>query len=151
MVCFINFHRSLVAISKQLSHRRDLKGLIGYIHGRQKAKDRLQDIEDFQSDKKRIILANQAAGGIAIDLHDLIGDFPRASYLSPTYSAIQLLQAMGRTNRHGALTPCYQNLVYVAGTIEERAVSKVNRKLQNISLLNDDDLSMGLPIQRAIS
>jgi ERCC4-related helicase len=148
VVCFVNFTRTLEAISTKLNHRKDLKGLIGYIHGGQKDKDRERDIADFQADRKRIILANQAAGGIAIDLHDLNGLFPRVSILSPTFSAIQLLQAMGRIHRHGALTKCFQVLAYVAGTIEERACQRVQGKLDNLSLLNDGDLSCGLKLVR---
>jgi len=148
VVCFINFTRTLEAISTKLNHRKDLKGMIGYIHGGQKDKDRERDIADFQADRKRIMLANQAAGGIAIDLHDLNGKFPREAILSPTFSAIQLLQAMGRIHRHGALTPCYQTLAYVAGTIEERACQKVQDKLDNLSLLNDGDLNCGLRLIR---
>jgi hypothetical protein len=146
VVCFVNFTRTLEAISTKLNHRKNLKGLIGYIHGGQKDKDRERDVEDFQSDRKRIILANQAAGGVAIDLHDLNGKYPRESILSPDFSAIKLLQAMGRIHRHGALTPCYQTLAYVAGTIEERAVVKVQGKINNLSLLNDGDLSCGLKL-----
>ena len=142
----MNFTRTLEAISTKLNNRKDLRGLIGYVRGGQKDKDREQDIADFQADRKRIILANQAAGGIAIDLHDLNGNFPRQSILSPTFSAIQLLQAMGRIHRHGALTKCFQVLAYVAGTIEERAVSRVQGKLDNVSLLNDGDLQMGLKL-----
>jgi hypothetical protein len=146
VICFTNFTRTLEAIAKKLNHRKDLQGLIGYIRGGQKDSDRRADIEGFQADRKRIILANQAAGGIAIDLHDLRGNFPRETFLSPTFSAPQLLQAMGRADRIGALTEIYQHLVYVAGTIEERAVSKCQGKLNNLSLLNDGDLSCGLKL-----
>ena len=146
VVCFVNFTRTLEAINTKLLHRKDFKNNIGYIRGGQKDADRERDIADFQADRKRIILANQAAGGIAIDLHDLNGNFPRQSILSPTFSAVQLLQAMGRIHRHGALTPCYQSLAYVAGTIEERACRNVQAKLDNLTLLNDGDLSCGLTL-----
>ena len=72
------------------------------------------------------------------------------SILSPTFSAIQLLQAMGRTHRHGALTKCFQLLAYVAGTIEERACHRVQGKLDNLSLLNDGDLNCGLNLIRGV-
>jgi SNF2 family DNA or RNA helicase len=148
VVCFVNFTRTWEAISVKLKHRKDFKDLIGYIHGGQKDKDRERDIADFMADRKRIILANQGAGGVAIDLHDLNGNFPRVSILSPTFSAIQLLQAMGRIDRFGALTECFQILAYVAGTIEERACHKVQGKLDNLSMLNDGDLSCGLNLVR---
>lgn len=148
VVCFVNFTRTLEAINTRLVHRKDLRNTISYIRGGQKDSDRERDIADFQADRKRIVLANQAAGGIAIDLHDLNGKFPRQSILSPTFSAIQLLQAMGRIHRHGALTPCYQTLAYVAGTIEEKACRNVQAKIDNLTLLNDGDLAMGLTLIR---
>jgi hypothetical protein len=144
VVAFVNFNQSFEAILTKLNHRKDLQGLIGQIRGGQKDKDREADIADFQADRKRIILANQAAGGIAIDLHDLNGKFPRQSFLSPDFSAPRVLQALGRIHRHGGLTPCYQSLVYVAGTIEERAVAKCQAKINNLELLNAGDLSCGL-------
>ena len=146
VICFVNFTRTLEAIAKKLNHRKDLQGLIGYIRGGQRDADRQADIAGFQADRKRIILANQAAGGIAIDLHDLNGNYPRETFLSPTFSAPQLLQALGRADRIGALTEIYQNLVYVADTIEEHAVSKVQGKLNNLELLNSGDLSCGLKL-----
>lgn len=146
VICFFNFTRSLEAVAKKLNHRKDLVGKIAYIRGGQKDSERQQDIEDFQADRKRITLANQAAGGVAIDLHDLNGSFPREVFLSPTFSAPQLLQAMGRADRIGALTEIYQNLVYVADTIEERACDRVQAKIDNLTLLNDGDLSCGLKL-----
>jgi len=144
VVAFVNFNQSFEALWTRLNHRKDLQGLIAQIRGGQKDKDRQQDIADFQADRKRIVLANQAAGGIAIDLHDLNGKFAREAFLSPDFSAPRVLQALGRIHRHGGLTPCYQTLVYVAGTIEERAVSKCQAKINNLELLNAGDLTMGL-------
>ena len=144
VVSFVNFRQSFEAIWTKLNHRKDLQGLIGRICGGQKDKDREADIADFQADRKRIILANQAAGGVAIDLHDLNGTYAREAFLSPDFSAPRVLQALGRIHRHGGLTPCFQSLVYVAGTIEERAVVKCQAKLNNLELLNSGDLNCGL-------
>jgi hypothetical protein len=148
VVCFVNFTATLEAIAKHLKHHPGLADQIGYIYGGQSDKQRERDIEDFQADRKRIILANQAAGGVAIDLHDLHGIYPRLAILSPTYSAIQLLQALGRIHRQGGKTPAYQMLLFAAGTIEERACRKVSGKLDNLSILNDGDLTDGLNLFR---
>lgn len=148
VVCFINFTRTLEAIVTKLKHRKDLKDTIALICGGQSDREREQDVAAFQADEKRICVANQAAGGVAIDLHDLNGKYPRSSILSPTFSAVQLLQAMGRIHRAGALTPCYQTLAYVAGTIEERACQRVQSKIDNLTLLNDGDLDCGLKLVR---
>ena len=146
VVAFVNFNQSFEAILTRLNHRKDLQGLIGQIRGGQKDKDREADIAAFQADRKRIMLANQAAGGVAVDLHDLHGKYGRQAFLSPDFSAPRVLQALGRIHRVGALTPAFQTLVYVAGTIEERAVSKCQAKMNNLELLNAGDLSCGLKL-----
>jgi superfamily II DNA or RNA helicase len=148
VVCFVNYTRTLEAINTQLKHNKGLCNQIGYIYGKQKYQDRLQDIYDFQNDNKRILLANQAAGGVAIDLHDLNGKYPRYSILSATFNAREFLQAAGRTDRVGAATPCYMVLAYVAGTIEDRACRNIQNKLNNLSLLNDGDLNMGINLYK---
>lgn len=148
VVCFINFTATIHAIAKALNHRKEFQGNIGYIFGEQTDKQREKDINDFQADRKRIILANQAAGGVAIDLHDLNGVYPRTSILSPTFSAIQLLQALGRIHRMEGKTPAYQVLMFARDTIEEKAMHKTQGKLDRLDLLNDGDLSMGFNLFR---
>jgi hypothetical protein len=138
---FVNFTDSIDAIVSRLKNNKKFAGQIGYIVGGQNANVRQRDIEDFNSDKKRIILCNIAAGGVGISLHDLNGNFPRASVISPTWSAVNLKQVFGRVHRAGALTKCVQYIVYAAGCIEEQICRRVEFKLQNLSTLNDGDLA----------
>ena len=70
----------------------------------------------------------------------LTGEFPRHSIISPSYSAINLVQALGRIHRAEGKTPCIQKIVFAAGTIEERCCQRVQAKLDNLDLLNDGDL-----------
>ena len=86
------------------------------------------------------MLANLAAGGQSISLHDLNGKYARAAIINPSYSAVNLLQALGRIHRQGGLTKCLQYLIYASGTREERMCYKVQYKLNNLSILNDGDL-----------
>jgi len=140
-VVFVNFTDTVEAIIKQLSKNRKFDGLIAKIVGGQTDKVRQADIEGFQNDTKRIMIANLAAGNAGVSLHDLNGKFPRGSIISPSYSAINLLQALGRIHRAEGKTKCVQKIMFAAGTIEEDACKRVQCKLNNLEALNDGDLS----------
>jgi len=140
-VVFVNFTDTVDAIIKQLSKNRKFDGLIAKIVGGQSDKVRQADIEGFQNDTKRIMIANLAAGNAGVSLHDLNGKFPRASVISPSYSAINLLQALGRIHRAEGKTKCIQKIMFAASTIEEDACKRVQCKLNNLECLNDGDLS----------
>jgi hypothetical protein len=90
------------------------------------------------------MICNIAAGGVGVSLHDLNGNFPRASIVSPNYSAYQLVQALGRVWRQGGLTKSYQRIVFAAGTIEEQACRRVQFRINNLSTLNDADMRAGI-------
>lgn len=146
VVTFLNFTESIVALSNRLQSQRKFKDKIGYVYGEQSFKERWKDIDDFQADKKRGMICNLKAGGVAISFHDLNGKHPRAALINPSFSAVDLMQALGRINRQGGLTPCYQRLVYASGCIEERACSKVQSRLNNLSCLVDGDLTAGFSL-----
>jgi superfamily II DNA or RNA helicase len=140
-VVFVNFTDTVEAIIKQLSKNKKFDGLIAKIVGGQSDKVRQADIEGFQNDTKRIMIANLAAGNAGVSLHDLNGKFPRGSVISPSYSAINLLQALGRIHRAEGKTQCVQKIMFAAGTIEEDACKRVQCKLNNLEALNDGDLT----------
>ena len=145
-VVFVNFTDTVEAIVKQLSKNRKFDGLIAKIVGGQTDKVRQADIEGFQTDTKRIMIANLAAGNAGVSLHDLNGKFPRGSIISPSYSAINLLQALGRIHRAEGKTQCIQKIMFAAGTIEEDACKRVQCKLNNLEALNDGDLTYEIRI-----
>lgn len=138
VACFLNFNGTIAALQERLGNRADL------IVGGQTEKERDAAITNFQTDKTRIILANIAAGGVGISLHDLRGEYPRLSLISPNFSAIQMVQALGRVWRQGSKTKSIQKIVFAAQTIEERACTAVRGKLRNLAALNDGDLQAGL-------
>lgn len=140
VVCFVNYTETIEVIVNHLKKQKKFKDKIGTVYGGNSIKNRLQDVEDFNADKKRIMICNLAAGGQSINLHDLNGKHARATIINPSYSAINLLQALGRICRQGGLTTCYQRLVYASGTREERMCYKVQAKLSNLSILNDGEL-----------
>jgi hypothetical protein len=146
VVIFLNFTESIVALTERLEKNPKLKGKIGFIYGEQNIKERWKDIQNFQADKIRILICNLKAGGVSVSLHDLNGKYPRASLMSPSFSAIDMHQALGRIHRQGGLTRCYQRIVYAAGCIEERACSRVQYRLNNLSCFVDGDLTEGFRI-----
>ena len=90
--------------------------------------------------KKRVLLVSLQAGGAGISLHDVNGIAPRHAIISPSYSAIDLVQAVGRIWRAGSKSKATQRIVYAAGTIEEEIAASVTAKIANIENINDGDL-----------
>ena len=140
-VVFINFRETLEAIEKRLDSAK-YSGKIAKIVGGQTQKQRDNEIEQFQSDTKRICLVMVAAGSASVSLHDLNGNYPRRSLINPSWSAINTLQALGRIFRAEGKTKCIQNFMFALGTIEERMAERVQYKLSNIELLNDGDIQL---------
>jgi hypothetical protein len=141
-VCiFLNFDDSVQGVYKRLLKSKCVtKDEIGFVIGGQNAKKRQQDIDDFNADKKRVMIVNIAAGGTGISLHDLTGKYPRASLISPSWSSYNLKQAFGRIARLNGQSACFQLIVYGSRTVEEQICRRVSAKLSNLSALNDGDL-----------
>jgi len=147
VVIFVNFEDSVDSIFGRLVKSKKIdESEIGFIIGGQSAKARDADIKAFNGDRKRILIVNMAAGGTGISLHDLNGKFPRASIISPNWSAQNLRQALGRVWRQGGLTKSYQAIVYGAKCIEESICRRVQAKLNNLDTLNDGDLAEHLDL-----
>ena len=146
-VVFVNFTDTVDAIEKQLAKNKKFTGKIGKIVGGQTDKNRKIDIDGFQSDNKRIMIANLAAGNAGVSLHDLNGNFPRGAILSPSFSAINMLQALGRIHRADGKTKCVQKIMFAAKSIEEHACKRVQAKLQNLDALNDGDLTFSVSLK----
>lgn len=130
---FVNFTETLQAIAKRLKTSCIIDGSVT---GQQREDNR----KKFQDDKERIIILNHKAGGVGTSLHDIRGEFPRIGLISPTYSAIDLIQTFGRLPRDGAKSKVLQKLIFCADTVEEDVAKKVSRKVKNIQLINDGDL-----------
>lgn len=141
-VIFVNFNQSVEALVQLLSKSKKYGNKIGFIVGGQSDKNRQRDIDLFQQDQHRIMIANTQAGGVGVSLHDLHGKFPRRSLIFPTWSAVNMLQSLGRIHRAEAKTTCIQKIVYASNTIEERVCQRVQCKLTNLSSLNDGDLAV---------
>ena len=134
-VCvFVNFSETVRALMKRL--KTDC-----VVWGENKGQEREQNVEDFQNDKKRVIILNIEAGGVGISLHDLTGKYARIALISPPLSAVSLVQALGRIHRAGAKSKAINKLLFVSGTAEEETCERLKVKLNNLSIINDGDLS----------
>jgi superfamily II DNA or RNA helicase len=139
VVVFVNFRETLEQIKLALAK----KGVeAGWIMGGQAQGVRDAWIQAFQTNQVHVMLVMIQAGGLALSLHDLHGR-PREAFLAPPDSAKDLKQALGRIHRAGSLSKAIQKIVFVARTVEETACENVRRKLNNLSTLNDGDLSTG--------
>ena len=129
---FVNFTQTI----KELSSRLDCNCIIW---GSQSLKERSKAIDDFCSDKSRIIICNTMSGGCGINIHDTIGTYPRVSIISPTWSAQDLIQVLGRIHRAMGKTDCEQLIIFCKNTIEESIGNVIKEKINNIRFFNDGE------------
>lgn len=135
VVIFVNFTQTLETLSSELY--TDC-----VIYGEQTTESRIKNIEKFMENESKIIICNIKAGGVGISLHDKNGKYPRVSLISPTWSSIDLQQALGRVHRAGGKSKSLQRILYVANTVEEKIADKLQKKLKNINTLNNGDLDL---------
>lgn len=134
VVVFTNFRDTVQAFKEALQ-------IECVVQGGQKDDEREQHIQDFQSDRQRVIVVNIQSGGAGLSLHDLNGKYPRIAIICPSWSAVDLKQATGRIWRAGAKSKAMQIVFYAAGTIEEEICEKVREKLKNLDSLNDGTMA----------
>lgn len=135
IVIFVNFTQTLKTMAKML----DTNCLV---FGEQTAEQREANLNDFQDNIEKIIICNIKAGSTGLSLHDLKGGHPRISLISPTFNAVELIQAFGRIHRAGAKTKSLQRIIYIANTVEERIAEKLEKKIKNVNNLNNGDLDL---------
>lgn len=135
VVIFVNFTKTIIKLKERLNTDCVIWGL-------QNIQERNKAIDDFCSDKSRLIICNIKAGSEGISLHDTIGKYPRVSIISPTWSAQDLLQALGRIHRAMGKTDCVQEVIYCKNTVEEHMGYTIRNKINNIRLVNDGKITV---------
>ena len=121
--------------------------------GVQNRKDRQVEIDRFQSGKSLYCMFTFKAGGVGLSLHHsdeqtkqkvrrtrnnwaMVEDIPliptrqRECFLAPTFSAIELVQGLGRCPRLTSLSDTNQTIVFYEGTIEQHVADLVSQKLK---------------------
>jgi len=99
--------------------------------GAQSIAQRQIEIDRFQSDQSRFCLFSFKAGGVGLSLHQHHPELRvRETLLAPTYSAIELVQGLGRTARLTSCSDTKQTILFYAGTIEVHVATRVSAKLK---------------------
>tara|TARA_R110002020_G_scaffold60141_1_gene163286 strand:- start:7730 stop:9022 length:1293 start_codon:yes stop_codon:yes gene_type:complete len=127
VVIFVNFRETVDALTSKLK--------CGRIDGGQSADERQKIIDDFQQDKAYVVVANIAAGGTGLSLHDINGNRPRVSLICPTFNAKEYVQTLGRIFRNGAKSDSLQKILIAANSVEENVMTSINNKLKNLDTL----------------
>lgn len=133
VVIFVNFKDSMTYLQHHLKEECSL------IHGEQSLDERKLNIDQFQTNKTKIMIAISQAGGVGISLHDLYGK-PRMSIISPSWSGTDVVQCLGRIHRAGSKSSALQRIVYIAKSYEEEICKKLQEKLAVMSAINDGDM-----------
>lgn len=137
VVMFVNFRDTLDALRKAVTER----GIpVGWVWGQGQSEEERQGFVDaFAEDRVEIMLCMSQAGGLGLNLHGRPGFRPRISFLTPSFSASDFIQCLGRIHRAGG-TKSTQTVVLAANTIEERVHDAIQGKLGNLRTLVDGDL-----------
>lgn len=143
-VVFVNFNDTMIQIAKELNIDCLVYGSI-----KEKVKlnnsiiiNKYQNIRDFQNNIKNTIILNIRSASAGISLHDLNGDHQRVSIISPTWSAQDFIQVLGRIHRSGAKSDAIQKIIYCEGTIETEICKNLESKINNLSKINNGDVDL---------
>lgn len=136
VVIFVNYKNTMDYIGLHMDKHYD----ISYIMGGQSIEERQNNIDNFQNNRSKLMVAMIQAGGVGISLHDIHGNNPRMSIISPPFAGDIMRQCLGRIHRAGSKTPAIQKIVYIAKTYEENICQIIKRKLTTIDAINNGDL-----------
>lgn len=113
------------------------------ITGDTSQEQRTKIMKAFRTDRIPAVVLNISAGGVGISLH---GARQRLSLISPSWSAIDLIQTIGRVRRAGG-SHSIQKILFASGSVEESVCARVRAKVGCIETLNDGD-TQGIEIKR---
>jgi len=113
------------------------------ITGETPQNERNRVMKGFRADRIPVVVLNISAGGVGISLH---GARQRLSLISPSWSAIDLIQTIGRVRRAGG-SHSIQKILFASGSVEESVCARVRTKVGCIETLNDGD-TQGIAIKR---
>ncbi|CAH6421429.1 DEAD/SNF2 helicase [uncultured virus] len=129
---FVNFKNTLYKLAEYF--KTDC-----LIFGDQDINTRDKNIKDFQNNKSHLILCTIQSGSEGISLHDLHGR-QRISLISPTFSATDFKQCIGRIWRIGSISKAIQRVIFCSNSLEEIICNRLKEKLKFLDNINDDDL-----------
>lgn len=131
IVIFVNYLQTLNKLVETLK--------CDYLSGSVPIEKRNKIINAFQNNKIKILVCITTVGGQGISLHDTIGDSPRVTLISPSYSINTLMQVLGRVYRTGTKSNVLQRVIMCSNTFEHRLCNKLKEKL---NFLNNFETSI---------
>jgi hypothetical protein len=106
---------------------------ISIIVGGQSAQIRQDGIDRFQKGESDYCILTLKSGGAGLSLHhERETARPRYCILPPTWSAIELVQLLGRAHRINSRSTTHQDIIWYRDTIEEYVAEKVQRKMKSL-------------------
>lgn len=113
----------------------DRKPEASVVVGGQHARVRKSELAAFQAGDTNVVICNSAAGGTGVNLHDTLGDKPRVSIIVPDWNPKTFKQVLGRTDRAGMQSDAHVYLLVARGTVEEKVLASLRKKVEAASLL----------------
>jgi len=134
VIVVFNFVNPMRLAYKALRNEGLSEDRISHIVGGQSPAKREAERARFQEGKSDVLLFTMRSGGVGISLHhDRKEARPRHIIIPPTWSAIDLVQALGRGHRITSISDTTQEVVWYKDTIEEQVCARVEAKLDCIN------------------
>lgn len=128
-----NYVGTLEAVKEELLKNGVLLEKISIIVGGQKRETRKDNIQRFQTGVSDYCLFTLKSGGVGLSLHHNPKNektcLPRFIILPPTWSAIEIVQALGRGHRINSISTTRQIIMWYRGTMEELVADRLGHKL----------------------
>jgi hypothetical protein len=147
VVVFVCFKATKRLLLQRISDENKIPiDKIGFIDGDQTAHEREDVVESFKADRLRVLICQIVAGGESLSLHDIGGLHQRFVLCFPTWSAINLVQALGRIYRAGAKSDAVQRIYYIKpgesgfGTTETSGLETLTDSLHDEEDIPDFDV-----------
>jgi superfamily II DNA or RNA helicase len=138
IVIFVNFLDTLHKLSNFLKKEKIDHSIL---YGNLNNEERDIEINKFQINAVRIIICTIQTGSQSISLHDISGKNPRVSLILPSFSSIELVQALGRIYRGGIKSHALQQIIFCSDTYEKLIAENIKDKLKFYTQLSENDNS----------
>lgn len=129
VVFFVNFQQTIDELLKAFPGA-------GVINGQITGKARQDVVDAFQRNENRVLIVNNQAGGIALSLQDLLGDYPRVGLVFPTDSPVVMQQLFGRLARAGGKSPVLYRVIFASRSVEVKMRRELEIKYCNLDAVN---------------
>lgn len=135
VLLFMNYTETIKALSNRFNTTSIYSGQVS-------DKEKQKNINNFQSNKEKIMIVQIKSGGTGLSIGDLDGNHPRLSIISPDDSARDIRQCCGRANRENSKSKSIVKIPCASGTIEDSVTRNFQSKNNNIDIVNDGDFKI---------